>query len=68
LTNSFLAISCSCQFRRLDPVLFRLLFSIPTALILVLRWTLIWFGSVSLIYSRGGSHRKHRFLYCCVTC
>jgi hypothetical protein len=25
-----MAISCSCQFRRLDPVLFRLLFRIPT--------------------------------------
>jgi hypothetical protein len=25
-SNSFLAISCSCQFRRFDPILFRLLF------------------------------------------
>jgi hypothetical protein len=30
-SNFFLAISCSCQFRRLDPTLFRLLFCTPTA-------------------------------------
>jgi hypothetical protein len=30
-SNYFLAISCSCQFRRLDPTLFRLLFCTPTA-------------------------------------
>jgi hypothetical protein len=29
--NSFLAIFCSCQFRRQDPILFWLLFSTPTA-------------------------------------
>jgi hypothetical protein len=33
-SNSFLAISCSCQFRRLDRTLFRLLFCTPKACVL----------------------------------